>query len=243
MNIKVVTCRRLLAKVARVLKPNTNNWLDEAVESIGDGLKIIGYSAGYEGVCEEVLIEDSRGLLPCHIEDLEAIFYNGKLLPPLDSLSVTNGLYYRLNRSFINTSFREGKVTVYYIRLPIDEEGFPLIPDNSLVDEALMWWIARNLCLGGLKHPSIDFKMCEQLWDKYYPKAQNNVAFPSMANIEKYARDWNRLIKTNNYRQKFVLGVNDTFTSKPLITTADNKRRLIHIDSDNRNIIDDSFQP
>lgn len=46
-------------------------------------------------------------------------------------------LTYKIQNNYIYTSFREGKVRMSYRGLALDDEGYPMIPDNIAVEKAI----------------------------------------------------------------------------------------------------------
>jgi hypothetical protein len=52
-------------------------------------------------------------------------------------------LTYKIQGNFIYTSFEEGEIEVSYQAIATDEQGFPLIPDNSSFTRALELYIKK----------------------------------------------------------------------------------------------------
>ena len=48
---------------------------------------------------------------------------------------------YELGRGIIKTNFREGQIAIAYLTSPIDDEGYPLVPDLRSVQEAITYYI------------------------------------------------------------------------------------------------------
>ena len=53
-------------------------------------------------------------------------------------------LTYKIQGNVIYTSIKEGDVELSYKAMPIDEEGYPLIPDNSKFSRALEAYIKKQ---------------------------------------------------------------------------------------------------
>lgn len=51
---------------------------------------------------------------------------------------------YKIQGSKIYTSFRDGEIEMAYMSIPVDEEGFPMIPDNSKFTRALEAYIKKQ---------------------------------------------------------------------------------------------------
>jgi hypothetical protein len=55
-----------------------------------------------------------------------------------------NNLTYKTQGNLIYTSFKDGKLELYYKALPTDENGVPLIPDNPIFLKALELYIKKE---------------------------------------------------------------------------------------------------
>lgn len=200
MVYKVTSSDRVIARVFRDFKPNNSAWVKDAIEWIGEGLEIIGSYAQYERKPICVKIIDYKGKLPCELESIEGVEYDGHRLPYSSAtnsvanccanLPVHSTEYCSFNPNYIQTSFPTGEVIIYAQVLPTDNKGFPMIPDDALTIIALSWKVMAALCLRGLTHPVINFEKAEAMWEKFYPQAQNSDNFPDIENYEQFKRRW-----------------------------------------------------
>jgi len=71
---------------------------------------------------------------------------------------------YRESGNFIEIDKPDGTiVNIVYQGLPVDTRGYPLVPDDASVREAIMWYLVKVLTLQReIKH--IDFKTAESEW-------------------------------------------------------------------------------
>lgn len=100
-----------------------------------------------------------------------------------------NGIHsYEIIGGYIKTSFRTGELIVYYKGMPVDEEGFPLIPDEINCREAIFWYIFRMLLLGGFSHPTINFEYAQVMWEKYCRQARSYANMPTLDQLENIKR-------------------------------------------------------
>jgi hypothetical protein len=112
----------------------------------------------------------------------------------------------------IITHLASGAVRFHYKKFPIDDEGFPLIPDNQDFLEAIQWWLIRCIILSGTPHPTIDFKMADSLWVRYCGKAQN-AGFPDIPKMEAFKDNFLRIIpRVNMYSDFFLQSGNKEMT-------------------------------
>jgi hypothetical protein len=98
--------------------------------------------------------------------------------------------YYNLKPNFIQTSFADGYIQILHAGFTIDENGFPAILDTFKYREAVMWRVLRGTCLQGYIHPTIDFKMADDLFEKYRFQASNEQKMPSLDNLERFTNRW-----------------------------------------------------
>jgi len=56
---------------------------------------------------------------------------------------------YYIESDWVKTSFQNGKVCLSYMAFPIDDDGYPLVPDDISFKEAMFWYIYKKILLGG----------------------------------------------------------------------------------------------
>ena len=91
---------------------------------------------------------------------------------------------------FINTDIENGNILLVYRAIPKDEEGYPMIPDNAFLTEALNYYIIHRLALKGIEHPLIKFNVAYQMWERLYPRAGNDIEWLSLPELEEFERMW-----------------------------------------------------
>ena len=107
---------------------------------------------------------------------------------------------YIIDNDYIKTSFKSGAVCLTYMAFPVDEECFPLVPDDISYKEALFWYIFKQLLLGGFDKPNnrIDYSFADQKWNKYCSQARANANFPNIDKMNSFMNQWVRLIPDVN---------------------------------------------
>lgn len=76
-----------------------------------------------------------------------ALPYDSKGALPEDYVENSNregDFTYKIQGNKIYTSFRDGTIEMSYMAMPIDEEGYPMIPDNSKFTRALEAYIKKQ---------------------------------------------------------------------------------------------------
>jgi hypothetical protein len=126
------------------------------IEWIYEGLQMIGAYSQYKEKIGKIKIEG----------------YQGKLPSDYFSMMANPGLKYKLSHDTIYVEAKEGEVSINYLALPVDERGYPLIPDNISYDEALKWKVAYMLAIRGdlPKHLTLEFTQAQ--WFKYVRQAR-----------------------------------------------------------------------
>ena len=124
---------------------------------------------------------------------------------------------YIIDCDHIKTSFATGKVCISYMAFPIDEECYPLVPDDISYREAMFWYIYKKLVLSGTpgRNPKIGYEYAEQMWQVYCTQARNAANYPDIDKYESFMNQWVRLVPDINAHNSFFETLNDReqFTS------------------------------
>lgn len=213
MVYKIVSSDKVISKIYRDFRPSNSNWVGDAVEWIGEGLEIIGAYTGLQRkpLCLDVV--DYKVKIPCNVELIEGIEYNGFRLPYNNAhntianccinLPLHKNEYCSFNPNYIQTSFATGKIIIWALLLPVDCNGLPMVPDNILCLTALEWYCMSMMLLRGFNHQTIDYKMAAMMWEKYYPQAQNDMNFPDIERYEQFSKTWTSLVFDINKQNEF----------------------------------------
>ncbi len=197
------TCRveKIIAKVYRDYKPANSGWVDDAVEWVGEAIGIMGVVKNYTKQIKKINIIDRRGKLPCNVENIYGFEHKGfklnltgginfgRTCPELINLGCGNETF-SLNPNYITTSFKEGCINCYFDGLEVDCNGFPYVIDDVVYINACTWYILRQMCLRGFKHPVVTFEMANAQWEKTYPQAQNRFRLSSIDEMEQFKQMW-----------------------------------------------------
>jgi hypothetical protein len=124
---------------------------------------------------------------------------------------------YIIDCDHIKTSFATGKVCISYMAFPIDEECYPLVPDDISYREAMFWYIYKKLVLSGTpgRNPKLGYEYAEQMWQVYCTQARNAANYPDIDKYESFMNQWVRLVPDINAHNSFFETLNDReqFTS------------------------------
>jgi hypothetical protein len=105
---------------------------------------------------------------------------------------------YNINFNRITTAFETGIIRLQYLALPVDERGWPLVPDNVSFRDALFWKVAYHLSMRDpslLKNPRMqDMEYCKDKWDYYCVQARAAANMPDREGMERIKNIWLSLV-------------------------------------------------
>lgn len=111
---------------------------------------------------------------------------------------------YNINFDNITTAFKDGTIIIQYLSIPVDEEGFPLIPDDISYRDALFWKVAYQLSLRGFEFKAKqlnDINFTRNKWNFYCIQSRANANMPDLEMMETLK---NQFIKLKpNYHEYF----------------------------------------
>lgn len=170
-------------------------WQD-SIEWIGEALQQIGAYSQYDAKEVTIKIENNKGKLPCDFIHMKKIlnadfnqpqgiadFPNSDLLVNnidtadeqenrLEGSAITN-FDYNIVLDNIITKYKTGNVKIKYLAMPVDDDGFPVIPDNESYKEAFFWKVSRQLAIRGqLKNRELTYDKCDSEWQWYCGQAR-----------------------------------------------------------------------
>lgn len=218
------TSKIVIAKVFRDLRLNDDDWTEDAIIWIVEGMEMIGVRLFLIPKSMILKVKNHTTVFPKDIvsqlsvltrkdadEETPLKDYNSVVRPLNDDINklknsyftkvkidINNnefGNYFTITKNSINTSFEEGFIAIYYKGLPIDYEGYPYIPNESHVKEALYYRIVFKLIEGGYQHPAgLDWQLAKNEWEVWTKRARSHLIMPSMQELNDLVGNWNSLI-------------------------------------------------
>lgn len=169
-----------------------------------DPIQVVNYRA--ELPCDLHRIIQVRDY--CNKESVRASTYNFELSDNMRDTPIGSNLHYIINDGFIFTDFKEGELEIAYEAFPVDNEGYPMIPDDErylkAVESYIIERIARRLWLQD-KINDFKYKALEQDWLFYVNSAKNKAQMPSIDEMESLKNQLVRLIShPDRYRNQFA---------------------------------------
>lgn len=194
--LKLLSSKVLIAELFQDFNLAGTNWLGNVNRHIARALELMRLSGYFKEALQVVEVKDYMAPLPCGMKELIGVLdlSNGVFVLPIrngnyvgrkfkDHLetSLSSGA---INNNALHTSFETGKVAFVYHAPPVDDEGYPMIPDNPEVMEALPFYIIKRLAYSGFIHPVITREEAEQRWEQLFPRARNSVNFPTIEEMD-----------------------------------------------------------
>jgi hypothetical protein len=174
MELRLREVEGVIAKIVRDLGIGDREIpYQDFIEWFYEGLQQIGaYSQFQERLMVPIEIVDYRGKLPRD-------FYTMIANPHISA--------YKVNHDTITTNIKNGTLKINYLSMPVDDRGYPLIPDNVAFDNALMWKVAFNMSIrGDLPNKNLTLEFCQAQWFKYCRQARAQANAFSPDNLERH---------------------------------------------------------
>ena len=120
--------------------------------------------------------------------------------------------FYKIQAGYLQTSEESMFVKIHYKSLPVDEEGYPLVPDVNEYKEAMYWYIIWKLIGAGFKHPVIQSSMqgleyCKQQYELYAGRALGKIRMPTQDTMARLRDGFSqRLVPPHHFYEDFSIG-------------------------------------
>ena len=119
--------------------------------------------------------------------------------------------YYKIQFDTIQTSRESMFVKIHYLSLPVDNEGYPLVPNNENYKTALYWYVMKQLIGAGYEHKVFNYQYCDDQFEKFASRALGEIKMPNEDRIAKLHRSFSsRLIPPYHYYEDFSIGQEQT---------------------------------
>lgn len=190
--------------------------LETIVDHTIDFMRIVGVPNMFTEKVVTINVDNYRAMLPCdyyqmiQIKDKD----NNTFRYTTDSFHLGQqdktkyyDLTYKIQGNIIYTSIKEGEITVSYQAIYTDEDGYPLIPDNSSFTRALelyikKWYFTILVELGKIQLPILQNIQQEYAWAVGDCETEFNRL--SLDKAESFFNSWKTLIiRDSQHRQGF----------------------------------------
>jgi hypothetical protein len=195
----------VIKKVNTDYFPSNNGWYADAIGWIGEGLEEIGTGVTLEKTSKEYTVTDYKLYIPPGFVTtvLGVVHENNRLMLLNGTLDIDKDInkpqggshYYMFNRpNYIDFSFKEGTIKLFYEGIAVDCDGFVLIPDDVFFLEALAFRVLHKLLGRGMLHPVWTLEMAWNQWEYYRGKARGNALMPTPDAWNTIMENYNSLI-------------------------------------------------
>lgn len=200
--------------------------LERAVNYAIHFIQIVGVPNEFEEKTALVNIENYRGCLPCNYYDMIQVrtYKEGEHVPRVfryasDSFHISPNketehkylndwdLTYKIQNNIIFTSMKEGTIEIAYHAFMVDEEGYPMIPENSSFIQALELYIKKKVFTilfdqGKISPAVLQNTQQEYAW--YVAQARSDMSIPSISEMESIKNSWCTLLqRTTEFNKGF----------------------------------------
>jgi hypothetical protein len=118
---------------------------------------------------------------------------------------------YNIKMDYLQTTEESMFVKLNYKALPIDSEGYPLVPNVAEYKQALYWYVMGKLIGSGFQHPVIPATLqgiafCDAEYEKYAGRALGEIKMPDQDRMYKLWAATTRLIPPTHFHDDFFQG-------------------------------------
>jgi hypothetical protein len=223
-NGKYVSIEPVIAKVYRDMGMSEDINLMDAIEWAGEAMEFIGATIFLNEKVKSFEIKNYKTKLPVDLHYINTVagaevtlvdidcqkdptnyvpmryttdsFHHWRCTNSKDHLCKSD-LTYGINDDYLFPNFEEGRVLISYMAMPVDDRGYPKIPDDVKFKEAvashIKWRIGFIKWMAG-KIPGGVYQKLEQDRDWYIGAAQTRDKMPSIDMMESIKNNWLRLI-------------------------------------------------
>ena len=182
--------------------------LERAVNYAVEFIKVVGMPPIFEHKVACVPIHNHRGELPCDLYKIIQVKDPKGFAYIASTGSFSNANYpwgyeaytYVVKENIIFTSTKEIDVEVAYTAIKVDDDGFPMIPDNGTFPRALELYIQKRyftILFNSSKIPLNVLQNVQQEYAFYVGQAQSDLVRPSLDEMESIKNMWTTLIQKN----------------------------------------------
>lgn len=219
MIYQTTSSKAVIAKVFRDFGIQRSDWINDAIEWIGEALELIGTSRQTVPKVRKTKVYSWKTPIPSDMYILDTVRYaddTGSKSPDLEDFKYIAsegdmdkfpGLFreddtiyrratekYFIDGSFIKFTFEDKWVALEYKAFPLDEDGYPLVPDAAEFKEALAWYIIWKIILRGKQHPVINYEIARREWKGNMVRARNSYNMPDKGQMRDFRDRWVSMI-------------------------------------------------
>lgn len=193
--------------------------LERAVNYAVQFIQKVGMPRLFTEKTKVLTIDNYRAVLPCDYYEIIQVRVVGEnpnqpeyqtMVYSTDSFHMSknkgnNDFTYKIQGSCIFTSMKEGTIEIAYRAMAVDEDGFPLIPENSFFIEALELYIKKKVFtvlfdLGKINQASLQNVQQEYAWA--VGQASSDLVRPTLDQLQTFTNMWCTLVQRTDEHSK-----------------------------------------
>lgn len=208
INIKVILDKILRHPLMQDLS------LETAVDYTIDFMRIVGMPRMFTEKVVSITIDKYRALLPCdYYQTIQVRVPGGHALAySTDSFHMGNkgnSSTYKIQGNIIYTSIESGELELAYLAISTDEDGYPLLPDNSSFTRALELYIKKQwftilFDLGKITPAVLQNTQQEYAWA--VGDCQSEFNRMSIDQMEAFSNSWRTMILRDHQHSSGFIG-------------------------------------
>ena len=188
--------------------------LETAVDYTIDFMRIVGMPMMFTEKVVRITIDKYRALLPCdYYQTIQVRIPGGHaLVYSTDSFHMSNkgnSSTYKIQGNIIYTSIESGELELAYLAISTDEDGYPLLPDNSSFTRALELYIKKQwftilFDLGKITSAVLQNTQQEYAWA--VGDCQSEFNRMSIDQMEAFSNSWRTMILRDHQHSSGFIG-------------------------------------
>lgn len=213
-NIQYIKLNEILSRLLR--HPLLQDLdIEAAIQYTIDFIHIFGMPVMFQTKEATLQIQNYKAKLPCDVIGVNQVkdTCSGVCLRSMtDTFSpnedrIHSDKTFKVQNTYIITSFREGEILISYKAIPVDDDGFPLLIDNSNYLRALELYIKKQafqILFDTNKITPQVYQVTAQEYAWAAGRLQSEFNIPSESEMESIARSWTTLIhRTTDFDNGF----------------------------------------
>lgn len=188
--------------------------LEQVVDMTISFMRIVGMPRMFTEKVVSITVDKYRALLPCDYYQTIQIRIPGghALVYSTDSFHMSNKCYsstYKIQGNIIYTSIESGELELAYLAISTDEDGYPLLPDNSSFTRALELYIKKQwftilFDLGKITPAVLQNTQQEYAWA--VGDCQSEFNRMSIDQMEAFSNSWRTMILRDHQHSSGFIG-------------------------------------
>lgn len=178
------------------------SYIADAYDWIYDAMKtILPHEALIPQIQKDAAVENYRVKIPCSIEALEGIRYNGCWLDRDQDVPVykneqpyQNNSWFTVNPPYFEFPFEEGTVDIYFKDFLRSETGHLLVPNQEPIKKGITLYVLRQMMMAGFVHHTLSLGDVVQIASRAIAIAENEALMPDPIQADYILRKFNAMV-------------------------------------------------